>query len=264
MLTFDLRIPVTAETATAIKREVASSLPGIKSSHLSEAVARGISFNTHASLLAGASAGKTTRCIVSGAVFSAFLRERGYDADERVLYIAAARVAIRNVMEAEPRLSHWGYGVGRPKRKTDGKWENAKEHHARFLTEREHLLSDGPVEEFLRSLTLVQLIKPIKTVNRRYGSYSLKHDAENLNCTYPDGSKLGPSYVANGSLIVAAVHAGFAYKTFIDDLGYEDVNVAFNMSQASLDEVLFRFVPTRSLSDERKQRAYRRLKKRAA
>lgn len=259
MLTFDLRIPVAAETATAIKRDVANSLPGIKSSHLSEAVARGIGFNTHASLLAGASAGKKSRCIVSGAVFSAFLRERGYDADERVLYIAAARVAIRNVMEAEPRLSHWGYGVGRPKKKPDGKWENATEHHARFLAERGQLLSDGPVEEFLRSLVLVQLIAPIKTINRRSGSYGLKHRAESLKCTYPGGTPLGPDYVANGSLIVAAVHSGFAYKTYIDDLGSEDVNVSFNMSQTSLDDALYRFLGSRGLTEERKQRAARRL-----
>jgi len=257
MLTFDLRIPATA--AAAIKRDVASSLPGIKSSHLSEGVARGLGFNTHASLLAAVAAGGEARRMVSGEAFSAFLRERGYDADERVLYIAAARVAIRNVMEAEPRLSHWGYGVGRPKRKPDGKWENAKEHHARFLVEREQLLSDGPVEEFLRSLVLVQLIAPIKTINRRSRSYGLKHRAENLKCTYPCGTTLGPAYVANGSLIVAAVHAGFTYKTFLDDLGYEDVNVAFNMSQTSLDDALYRFLGSRALTEERKQRAARRL-----
>lgn len=163
------------------------------------------------------------------------------------------------VIEAEPRLSHWGYGVGRPKRKPNGKWENAKEHHARFLMEREQLLSDGPVEEFLRSLVLVQRIAPIKTINRRSGSYGLKHRAENLKCTYPGGSLLGPDYVANGSLIVAAVHAGFAYKTCIDDLGYEDVNVAFNMSQTSLDDVLYRFLGSRGLTEERKQRAARRM-----
>lgn len=259
MLTFDLRIPVTADTAAAIKRDVANSLTGFKSSHLSEAVARGIGFNSHASLLAAAGAGENSHCMVSGAVFSAFLRERGYDADERPFYKAAARVAIRNVMEAEPRLSHWGYGVGRPKRKPDGKWENATEHHARFLAEREQLLSDGPVEEFLRSLVLVQLIAPIKKINRRSGSYGLKHRAEKLKCTYPGGKTLGPDYVANGALIVAAVHAGFNYKAFIDDLGYEDVNVAFNMSQTSLDDALYRFLGSRGLTEERKQRAARRL-----
>lgn len=264
MLTFKLRIPVTADTATAIKREVASSLPGIKSSHLSEAVARGMGFNTHASLLAKASAGEKSRCTVSGAMFSAFLRERDYDADERVLYVAAARVAIRKVMETEPRLSHWGYGVGRRKRKPDGKWENAKEHHARFLVEREQLLSDPPVKEFLRSLVLVQLIAPIKTINRRSGSHGLKHRAENLKCTYPGGATLGPDYVANGSLIVAAVHERFTYKTFLDHLGYEDVNVAFNMSQTSLDDALYRFLGSRGLTEDSKHRAARRLARQGA
>lgn len=258
MLTFDLCIPITVDAAAAIKRDVAKSLPGIKSSHLSEAVARGLGFNAHASLLASAGSSDGLHCLISARAFSAFLRERGYVAEEGPLCIAAARIAIRNVMDAHPRLSHWGYGVGRPKRKPDGKWESAKEHHARFIAEREQLVSDGPVEEFLRGLVLVQLIAPIKTINRRSGSYGLKHRAENLRCSYPGGTALGPAYVANGSLIVAAVHVGFTYKTFPDDLGYEDVNVAFNMSQTSLDDALYRFLGSRGLTEERKQRAARR------
>jgi hypothetical protein len=259
MLTFDLRIPVTADTAASIKRDVANSLRGIKSSHLSEAIARGVGFNTHASLRAAVDAGENSRRPVSGSLFAEFLRDRGHQVGAKPLYLAAARAAIRNVMETHPRLSRWGYGVGRPKRKPEGKWENAHEHYARFLSEREELLSHGAAEEFLRSLVLVQLIAPIKTFNRRSGSYRLKHRAENLTCTYPDGTTLGPAYVTNGSLIVAAVYAGFTYKTFLDDLGYEHVNVAFNMAQTSHDDALYRFLGSRGLTEERKQRAARRL-----
>jgi hypothetical protein len=60
-------------------------------------------------------------------------------------------------------------------------------------------------------------------------------------------------------LIVAAVYAGFTYKTFLDDLGYEHVNVAFNMAQTSHDDALYRFLGSRGLTEERKQRAARRL-----
>lgn len=258
MSTFSLRIPANAAIAGAMKRQLATSLPAIKSSHLTEAIARGLRFNSHASLLANTSFGHNTLTTVSGVVFAEFLRERDYDVDERVFYMAAARVAIRCVMENEPRLTHWGYGNGRPKRKPDGKRENATEHHARFLVAREQLLSDGSAEEFLRSLVFVQLISPIKSINRRIGSYALKHRAEKLPCTFPGGTILGPHYVANGSLIVAAVHAGFKYKAYIDELGYEDINVAFNMSQTSLDDVLYRFLEE-SLKDDRKHRAVRRL-----
>ena len=52
MPTFDLRIPVTLESASAIKRDLSEAFPDTKSSHLTEAIARGLGFNTHASLLA--------------------------------------------------------------------------------------------------------------------------------------------------------------------------------------------------------------------
>ena len=259
MLTFKLCISITAATAAAIKRDVAEALPGIKSSHLSEAIARGLGFNTHASLLASVGSGSELTCQISARAYSAFLRERGHDVDERPLCIAAGRIAIRAVMGAHPMLTHWGYGIGRPMRKSDSKWESAVEHHARFLVERERLLSDEGIEEFLRSLVLVQLIVPMKTINRRSGSYGLKHRAEKLNCSYPCGTTLGPDYVANGSLIAAAVHAGFAYKTYVDDLGHEDVNVAFNMSQNSLDEASYSFLASKGLSEEQKRSAARRL-----
>ncbi len=259
MLTFDLRISVNKISAASIKRELTIVLPSVKSSYLSEAIARGLGFKTHASLISAICAEGNALCSVSCSAFSAFLQERGHISHERFFAIATARVAIRNVMEAEPRLSHAGYGAGRPKRKLDGKWESSKEHYERFLQERDQLLSNYAVEEFLRSLSFVQLINSIKTINRRSGSYGLKHRAEKLDCSYSCGTRLGPHYVANGSLIVAAVHAGFKYKTFVDELGYPSINVAFNMSQISLDDIRYRYLNTKGWTKERELRAERRV-----
>ena len=160
------------------------------------------------------------------------------------------------VMDREPKLNHWGYYVGRPQRLSTGKRETVEEHHIRFSKEREELLSDRAAEQFLRALVLVQRFKTTKNFNLRTGSYGLKHRAEEIDCTFPDGVKLGPNYVANGSLIVAAVHAGFRFKTIMDDLGYEDVNVVFNMSRESIDDALFAF--GLDLPVERAHRAARR------
>src|SRR5260370_1447636 len=80
-------------------------------------------------------------------------------------------------------------------------------------------------------------VQPTKTITSGSGSDRLKHIAENYACTYPEGVKLGPQYVPNGMLIAAAVHMGFKYKTYVDDLSYANVN--FNMSKRSIDELDF-------------------------
>lgn len=259
MLTFDLRITVSRRTALTIKHDLTRSMPNIKSSYLTEAIARGLGFNTHASLLSAVAARKDFKQPVYSAVFSQFLRDRGYQVDATRFYLAVARVVIREVMDAHTRLCRAGYGAGQFERKSDGTWESPEEHHTRFLKKREELLSDASAEEFLRSLVFVQLIDPIKSINVKCGSYQLKHRAENLSCNYPDGTPLGPQYVANGPFIIAALHEGFRYRSFRDDLGYDHINVAFNMSQTSLDDIQYALQDSKGLSEARKQRAQRRV-----
>lgn len=261
MLTFNLRILLTLNVIATVKRDLAKLLPDVKSSHLTEAIARGFGFASHASLRAALKQSEVLLSDADGLQFSTFLNDRGDDTKAVIFWHAAARAAIGEVMAREPRLSRWGYYVGRPKRKDDGKIETPREHHARFLVERESLLSDIAVEEFLRGLVLVGQHAPTKTINPRSGSYGLKHRAEKLACTYPDGTPIGPAYVANGSLIVAAVHAGFSYKTHLDELGYEGVNVTFNMSQTSLDDTLYRFLGSWGLTEKRAKMAAKRVQK---
>ena len=81
------------------------------------------------------------------------------------------------------------------------------------------------------------MVRPTKTIRKGTGSYRLKHIAENYACTYPEGEKLGPTYVTNGVLIAAALHAGFRMKTYVDERGYDCVNVSFNMSKPCLDDL---------------------------
>lgn len=261
MLTFNLRILLTLDVIATVKRDLAELFPDVKSSHLTEAIARGFGFASHASLRAALNQSKQLLSDADGLQFSTFLKDRGHDTKAVFFWRAAARSAISEVMAREPHLSRWGYYVGRPKRKDDGKMETPTEHHARFLAERESLRSDVAVEEFLRGLVLVGQHAPTRTINPRSGSYGLKHRAEKLACTYPDGTRLGPTYVANGSLIIAAVHAGFSYKTHLDELGYEGVNVTFNMSQTSLDDTLYRFLGSWGLTEKRAKMAAKRVQR---
>lgn len=257
MLTFDLSLPLTKATVVALKGDLARALPAIKSSHRAEALARAMGFATNAALRAALADHTASRFAVDATAFSCFLIARAHPADTRALYRAAARVAIRDVMNREPFLTSWGYRIGRPQRKYGGRYENDAERQARFQEMRNEMLSDGCADEFLRALVLVQLLKPIKSINPRAGSYGLKHRAENLASFCPDGSALGPHYVSNGVLMAAAVHAGYRYKTYADELGYTSINVAFNMSQMSIDDVLATHDPSRLTSD-RHQRAMRR------
>lgn len=254
---FTLQIPLTAANVAALKSDLGNSLAGVKSSHRCEALGRGLGFGTYAALLAASRDQNPALVSVDGPSFSIYLSDHGFDVTSRPFYLAVGRASVRAVLEDEPRLTLHGIGVGRPKRKDDGKWETPREHYARVVQSREEYVSDSGVEEFLAALAFVERITPTKTVRPNTGSYGLKHIAEKYACTYPDGSDLGPRYISNGALIGAAIHAGFKYKTFTDELGYDSLNVTFNMSKPALDDLDFEIRPDGARAQERRLRAER-------
>ena len=249
---FTLDIPATSSAVDAIKAELTRTLAHVKSSHRCEAFARGLGFRTYASLLIATRS--PTLATAKGATFSAYLAAHGFNVPPLSFYRAVARVALRAVLDKVPNLTMWGIGTGRPQRKLDGKFETSREQYARFLAEREALVSDHAIEPFLLSLACLANVKRTKTI-RPGGSYWIKHIAENYACTYPEGEKLGPRYVANGALIAAAVHAGFEFKTYVDHLGYDAVNVSFNMSKVALEDLDCRVRPTGAIAQSRRHRA---------
>ncbi|MCK1673842.1 hypothetical protein [Bradyrhizobium sp. 150] len=108
------------------------------------------------------------------------------------------------------------------------------------------------------SLALLARVKPIKTIRSGTGSYRLKHVAENYECSYPEGSKLGPHYVPNGMLIAAAVHLGFNCKEHVDDLGYHTPNTTFNMSKSVIDDLDAEIRPKTGFAQDRARARLRR------
>jgi hypothetical protein len=231
---FTLAITVTPHAIDTIKGELTRTLPHVKSSHRCEAIGRGLGFGTYASLRAAIRPTDPVSATVGGVAFTEYLRSRGFEVVPRPLYHAAAKVALRHVAKRISKLTLWGIGVGRPQRKPNGKFENAKEHYARFAEAREELESDGAVTPFLVSLALLERVRRTKTVRDGTGSYWLKHIAENYRCTYPEGAELGPHYVPNGAFVAAAIHAGFRFKSYVDEYGYDHINVNFNMSKPAL------------------------------
>lgn len=251
---FALKIPVSADRLDAIKAELTQKLPDVKSSHRCEAIARGLGFRTYAGALAAVKAEALGTGQVRGDLFTAYLAEHGFNVSPKMLHHAAAKVALRDISERTPKLTMWGIGVGRPRQKEDGRWEDFRDMNAKFRNDRAELVSDGAVKPFLASLAFLERVTSTKTIRKGTGSYGLKHIAEKYACTYPEGEKLGPIYVSNGVLIAAALHAGFKMKTYVDELGYDDLNVSFNMSKPCLEDLDCEIRPDGARAQDRRRR----------
>ena len=251
---FVLRIPITPSGLDELKAYLTEALPGVKSSHRVEALGRGLGFTTYAALRAAAQSSETPMATVSGMRFTSYLAEHRFEVDPAHLYRAAAQVAIKGVLDKMPRLSIHGISSRRPQRNQDNTWETPQQSYSRFVELRQECQGLHAAEAFLLALTLLSRIQPTRTITSGSGSYRLKHIAENYACTYPEGGKLGPQYVPNGVLIAAAVHAGFKYKTYVDDFGYDLPNVNFNMSKRSIDELDFEIRPNMAAANRRIRR----------
>jgi hypothetical protein len=234
---FVLCIFVSPPAVELMKSALTKSMPQVKSSHRVEALGRALGFRSYAALLAASQSPTPPIVQLSGGIFLDYLKGRGFEVDAANLYRAAALVAIRRVLDDTPKLHIHGLGFGRPQRNVDGSWQTSQQRYDEFLAGREECFGLHAAEAFLRSLALLAQVKETKTIRSGAGSYRLKHIAENYVCTYPEGGKLGPDYVPNGTLIAAALHMGFKYKTDVDALGYDTLNATFNMSKAVIEEL---------------------------
>ncbi len=234
---FVLSLSVSSSTLAQIKAELTRGLPLVKSSHRVEALGRGFRFQIYAALLAASQSATPPVVTVDGALFSAYLKEHGFEVEPKHLYRACARIAIQGVLDKEPRLHFHGIGFERPHRNRDGSRKTPQEQYTEFLALREACLGPKAAEAFLRALAFLARVPRTKTIRSGTSSYRLKHIAENYRCTYPEGAPLGPDYVPNGMLIAAALHIGFKHKLHIDELGYDTLNPTFNMSKVVVDDL---------------------------
>lgn len=118
--------------------------------------------------------------------------------------------------------------------------------------------SEGFAASFLIAHEFLGHVPKTKTIRPYTGSYWLKHVAEKYPCTYPDGQRLGPSYVPNGALIAAAIHAGFSCKHGFDHEGYEHPNAQFNMPKSVLVDLDCECRPNGASAQERRNREWER------
>ena len=232
----------------SMKADLTKYFPEIKSSHRVEALARALGFNTYAALrsrdIFSSPVGEPFKVDVDWLAFSNYLKDKGFKPTAKPLYLAAGRASIMLILQVpglEPNLTREGNGIAvRP-------GETRQEYIERFNRERMEMLSDASVEEFLRSYLFVTRIPHTRTVTtKRSAYYRLKHIAENLSFSYPDGEKSPAAHVRVGNLICAALHAGFYYKPIA---GTQDVN--FNMLTKAIDDLECEIRPNGALAQDR-------------
>lgn len=248
----ELDIFLNSVTLGRMKSGLRLIAPTIKSSHRTEALARGLGFQSNAELRARLADAGPRR--LDPSAFSLYLTARGFEAPASLLFRAAAHAITLNAMDRDDRLHKWGWGFGQPKRRDDGRWETPHQHYDRMQEYREELKDILVADQVLRALAMLAEVPSTTSIRPDTDSYRLKHIAENFPCTYPDGEPLGPDYVANGPLVVVATHLGFRYKTGYDGQGYEWPNVTFNMSQSHLLELDIRCRPNGARAQDRRRK----------
>jgi hypothetical protein len=242
-----MRITLSTDDLPSIKAYLHRSLPDQKPSLRIEAAARGLGFTTYAGLRNALAAGAVT----VSADDPRFCTELGipFEIDDRFnrfLSRALARVELHRVLDAHSTLTQRGFdsawmpGVGCERDKSP------KERRA-LLAERrlEAYEDDWSFDQFELAWIYLSRQQKIKSINRRTGSYGLKHRAENLMREFGHFRPLG-NYVSNGMLIAAAYALGFEVRPIEPD----NYNAYFNISMVTVNRSRGRDV--RSTNEDRR------------
>jgi len=137
-------------------------------------------------------------------------------ADEATLVppeIAAAAVDMERVLEQEPTLSDFGFGLA-------DFYRMHEEPAAKFQEDRKRIRDLDSLAQFVVARGWLSKFAKLNSFNRRGNSYGLKHIAER---------DIG--YVSNGVFIAAAIAEGFSVRR-IDN----GPNAVFNISSAAWGE----------------------------
>ncbi|WP_264942207.1 hypothetical protein [Sphingomonas canadensis] len=210
----------------ALKSDLRKANIDVQAARRIEGAARGFGYGSYATMRLALQDGIQV-VEPDDAVFADYI---GFTADEygpRTLSRALARVAVRSVMEREPQLTERGYDTVWP-RFSDERKMTLDERKAAFAKRREDTLHDNSMDEFELAWIYLSMQQRRKTINMDFGSYGLKHRAENLSRKQGQYTHLG-DYVSNGMFIIAALACGFEAKQI--DYG---PNACFNISSKTI------------------------------
>jgi hypothetical protein len=222
-----VQLPLCLDDLSALKSDLRRIHLTTAATRRTEGAARGLGFGSYAALRSALQGGpRVVR--PDDQVFADYI---SYQPEEgkgpRSLSRAIARIAVRRVIERQPRLTECGFDSPYRRLVGDGKITPA-ERRAAFDTRREATLSDYNMDEFELAWIYLSMQGRRKTINFDFGSYGLKHRAENLSRKYGMHEHLG-NYVSNGMFIIAALASGFEAK----QIDY-DLNACFNISSKTI------------------------------
>jgi hypothetical protein len=123
--------------------------------------------------------------------------------------LATAAADMDRVLEREPQLGDFGFGVWDSRRKT------REERAADLLRDRDFIRAPRSLAQFMAARGWLRQFGKLKALNRRGTSYGLKHCAED-----------DVGYATNGVFIAAAIAEGFTVRR----ADFDSPNAWFNVS----------------------------------
>lgn len=226
-----MHLHVTAASLVTIKDSLRKSNPSEKPSHRIEAAARALGFGSYASLRAALHLGKCPVNVNDAAYCESLgipdLDDKGEPC--RALSRAVARGMLHPVLDSQPDLTLRGF---------DSIWQGDRIELSKSIPDRELMLKarrteayhdDWSADQFELALIFLSRQRKIKTINRSYGTYSLKHRAEGLSRHFGLFTHLG-NYVSNGMMIAAAYEADFPVRR----IGYDSYNAHLGISKETV------------------------------
>lgn len=224
-----MRLPITIHDIDSLKRDLKAAYPNVKPTSLVEGTARGLGYNTYASLRATLASGPRD-VEANDHLFSDYIDQQPENGKApRGLSRALARIAVRKVLEAHPDLTQRGFDDIWAKEIEGNSFEERK---ILFAERRKAALSNGAMDEFELAFIYLTKQERRKTLNRDWSTYNLKHSAERLVRQDKLFTHLG-DYVSNGMLIVAAIMLGFEVK----QISFRNPNGFLNISSKTVRQV---------------------------
>lgn len=223
-----MRLQLSLADLDSLKGDLFHTSPEIPYTRRIEGAARALGFKTYNGLRAALSE-EPQFVEPNDEVYAAFLQIRS-TADEPIRDVsrAVARIAVRKVLDTVPQLTEQGFDSWYGNRSAERKM-TPSERKAAFQARRKAALGNWAMDQFELAWIYLAQQERRKTINHDFGSYQLKHRAEDLSRKLGMYTHLG-NYVSNGMLIAAAYVQGFSVKR----ASFDSPNARFNISSKTI------------------------------
>ncbi len=232
-----MRVTLNGSDLDLLKTHLRLANPDLSPSQRIEAAAKGLGYTTYAGLRA-ALMERAVEVEANEKLYCELLEiDRRVDSRfaVRPLGRALAKIELSRALKEHENLTERGF---------DSVWLGGSDELALPFADRVRLLkvrraetfsSDWAADQFELAWFYLSRQSRTKNINRRTGSYGLKHRAEGLNRKYGLFEPLG-NYVSNGMLIAAACSLGFSVKS----MGYNSYNAWLNISMRTVKATIGR------------------------